>query len=171
MSEIMVRHVETTDAQALQQLYSQPALYRDTLHLPLQSIELWQRRLAEQPPGMHNLVACLDGQLVGQLAVELNQRVRRRHVATFGLGVDSRYQGQGIGSSLMQAMIDICDSWAAIERIELTVFTDNQAAIALYRKFGFEIEGTSRRYAMRDGVLVDAYHMARFRSAQANGDA
>lgn len=71
----------------------------------------------------------------------------------------------------MQAMIDICDSWAAIERIELTVFTDNQAAIALYRKFGFEIEGTSRRYAMRDGVLVDAYHMARFRSAQANGDA
>ncbi|CAI1134517.1 GNAT family N-acetyltransferase [Serratia ficaria] len=171
MSEIVVRHVETTDAQALQQLYSQPALYRDTLHLPLQSIELWQRRLAEQPPGMHNLVACLDGQLVGQLAVELNQRVRRRHVATFGLGVDSRYQGQGIGSSLMQAMIDICDSWAAIERIELTVFTDNQAAIALYRKFGFEIEGTSRRYAMRDGVLVDAYHMARFRSAQANGDA
>lgn len=95
MSEIVVRHVETTDAQALQQLYSQPALYRDTLHLPLQSIELWQRRLAEQPPGMHNLVACLDGQLVGQLAVELNQRVRRRHVATFGLGVDSRYQAKG----------------------------------------------------------------------------
>ncbi|MNJ79511.1 putative acetyltransferase YhhY [compost metagenome] len=66
----------------------------------------------------------------------------------------------------MKAMIDLCDKWADIERIELTVFTDNQAAIALYRKFGFEIEGTSRAYAVRDGVLVDSYHMARFRSEQ-----
>jgi len=166
MSEIVVRHVETTDAQALHQLYSQPAVYRDTLQLPLPSKELWQQRIADLKPGMHNLVACLDGQLVGQLTVELNQRVRRRHVATFGIGVDSRSQGKGVGSSLMKAMIDICDNWAAIERIELTVFTDNQPAIALYRKFGFEIEGTSRRYAMRDGVLVDAYHMARFRRPQ-----
>ncbi len=51
------------------------------------------------------------------------------------------------------------------------MFTDNPAAIALYRKFGFEIEGTSRAYAMRDGVLVDAYHMARLRSGQPHGDA
>ncbi|CAI1127766.1 putative acetyltransferase YhhY [Serratia entomophila] len=126
MSEIVVRHVETTDAQALHQLYSQPAVYRDTLQLPLPSKELWQQRIADLKPGMHNLVACLDGQLVGQLTVELNQRVRRRHVATFGIGVDSRSQGKGVGSSLMKAMIDICDNWAAIERIELTVFTDNQ---------------------------------------------
>ena len=69
----------------------------------------------------------------------LNQRVRRRHVATFGIGVDPRYHGKGVGSRLMQAMIDLCDNWAAIERIELTVFTDNPAAMALYRKFGFEI--------------------------------
>jgi putative acetyltransferase len=101
----------------------------------------------------------------------LNQRVRRRHVATFGIGVDPRYHGKGVGSRLMRAMIDLCDNWAAIERIELTVFTDNPAAIALYRKFGFEIEGTSRGYAMRDGVLVDAYHMARLRSGQPHGDA
>ena len=119
----------------------------------------------------HNPAAFIDGQLAGQLAVMLNQRVRRRHVATFGIGVDPRYHGKGVGSRLMQAMIDLCDNWAAIERIELTVFTDNPAAMALYRKFGFEIEGTSRAYAMRDGVLVDAYHMARLRSGQPHGDA
>ncbi|MBI3310492.1 MAG: GNAT family N-acetyltransferase [Serratia liquefaciens] len=166
MSEIVVRHVETADAQALHQLYSQPQAYRDTLHLPLPSVELWHKRLANPEPGNHNLVACIDGQIVGQMGVILNQRVRRRHVATFGIGVDARYHGKGVGSSLMKAMIDLCDNWAGIERIELTVFTDNQAAIALYRKFGFEIEGTSRAYAMRDGVLVDSYHMARFRSEQ-----
>ncbi|MDW5512862.1 GNAT family N-acetyltransferase [Serratia proteamaculans] len=166
MSEIVVRHVETADAQALHQLYSQPKAYRDTLHLPLPSIELWHKRLANLEPGTHNLVACIDGQIVGQLGLMLNQRVRRRHVASFGIGVDDRHQGKGVGSSLMKAMIDLCDNWAAIERIELTVFTDNQAAIGLYRKFSFEIEGTSRAYAIRDGELVDSHHMARFRSEQ-----
>jgi hypothetical protein len=37
----------------------------------------------------------------------------------------------------------------------------NAAAIALYEKFGFEMEGTHRRYAFRDGAYVDAYSMAR----------
>ncbi|VXD04611.1 putative acetyltransferase [Enterobacterales bacterium 8AC] len=165
MGEIVVRHAENKDAEALHQLFSHPVVYRDTLQLPLPSKELWQQRLADLKPGTHSLVACIDELVVGQMTVELIQRIRRRHVATFGLGVHADYQGKGIGSALMKAMIDICDNWGAIERIELTVFTDNQSAIALYRKFGFEIEGTSRRFAFRDGELVDAYHMARFRSA------
>jgi putative acetyltransferase len=33
--------------------------------------------------------------------------------------------------------------------------------VALYRKFGFDVEGTARRYALRDGALVDAFMMAR----------
>ncbi|MEX2943223.1 GNAT family N-acetyltransferase [Serratia fonticola] len=165
MSEIVVRHVESNDAEALHQLYSHPTVYRDTLHLPLSSKTLWQQRIADEQPGTYNLVACIDDRVVGQLFLGLNQRVRRRHVATIGIGVDAGYHGKGVGSALMQAMIDICDNWAAIERIELTVFTDNQGAIALYRKFGFEIEGTSRRFAMRDGELMDAYHMARFKTA------
>ncbi|ERK06443.1 putative acetyltransferase [Serratia fonticola AU-P3(3)] len=165
MSEIVVRHVESNDAEALHQLYSHPTVYRDTLQLPLPSKAMWQQRIANVQPGTYNMVACIDDRVVGQLFVELNQRVRRRHVATIGIGVDADYHGKGVGSALMKAMIDICDNWAGIERIELTVFTDNQGAIALYRKFGFEIEGTSRRFAMRDGEWVDAYHMARFKTA------
>jgi ribosomal protein S18 acetylase RimI-like enzyme len=39
----------------------------------------------------------------------------------------------------------------------------NEIGIALYEKFGFEIEGTHRRYAFRDGEYADAYSMARVR--------
>ncbi|MFC0227738.1 GNAT family N-acetyltransferase [Serratia aquatilis] len=155
MHEIVVRHVERKDAEALHQLFSHPAVYRDTLQLPLPSKEMWQQRVSEIKPGTYCLVACIDELVVGQLTVELNQRLRRRHVATFGIIVDACYHGKGVGSELMKAMIDICDNWAAIERIELTVFTDNQSAIALYRKFGFEIEGINRRFAVREGELVD----------------
>jgi L-phenylalanine/L-methionine N-acetyltransferase len=61
----------------------------------------------------------------------------------------------------MQALMEHADRWAGILRIELQVFADNHRAIALYRKFGFEIEGTHRAHALRDGVYVDTLTMAR----------
>jgi putative acetyltransferase len=47
--------------------------------------------------------------------------------------------------------------------LELTVYTDNPAALALYRKFGFEQEGLLKAFAYRAGDYVDAYTMARVR--------
>jgi putative acetyltransferase len=43
----------------------------------------------------------------------------------------------------------------------LHVYVDNAPAIALYEKFGFEIEGTHRRFAFRNGEYVNSYSMAR----------
>ncbi|MBN6335401.1 GNAT family N-acetyltransferase, partial [Escherichia coli] len=63
----------------------------------------------------------------------------------------------------MRTMIDMCDNWLRVERIELTVFADNAPAIAVYKKYGFEIEGTGRRCALRNGEYVDAYYMARMK--------
>lgn len=91
----------------------------------------------------------------------VEQSARRSHVATFGMGVDSNYQGRGVASALMAAMTDLCDNWLRIDRIELTVFVDNAPALSVYRKFGFEIEGTGKNFALRDGQYVDAYYMAR----------
>jgi len=70
-------------------------------------------------------------------------------------------QGQGVGSALMVALLDWADNWARLLRLELTVFTDNPAAIALYKKFGFQIEGTHRAYALRNGAFADVLAMAR----------
>jgi putative acetyltransferase len=90
-------------------------------------------------------------------------RPRRRHVGDMGMMVRDDWQGKGIGSALMAAMVDLADNWLNLVRIELTVYTDNAAAVGLYQKFGFAIEGTLRRYAFRDGEYVDAYTMARVR--------
>lgn len=53
-----------------------------------------------------------------------------------------------------------------LRRVELTVYTDNAPALALYRKFGFETEGEMRDYAVRDGRFVDVYSMARLRRSR-----
>jgi putative acetyltransferase len=63
----------------------------------------------------------------------------------------------------MEAAVELTERWMGITRLELEVYTDNAPAIALYKKFGFEVEGTLREYALRDGQYVDSYLMARVR--------
>lgn len=64
---------------------------------------------------------------------------------------------------MMAALLDAADNWLDLKRLELTVFADNAAAIALYEKLGFEREGVLRSYAFRDGAYVDVLAMARLR--------
>ncbi|MFO7683801.1 MAG: GNAT family N-acetyltransferase, partial [Chloroflexota bacterium] len=69
----------------------------------------------------------------------------------------------GIGSRLMEGILDITDNWLDLRRVELEVNTDNPAAIRLYQKFGFEIEGTHKFHAFGNGRWADSYFMARLR--------
>lgn len=68
-----------------------------------------------------------------------------------------------VGGRLLAAAIDLAENWLNITRLELTVFVDNAAAIALYEKHGFRIEGESPEFALRVGEYVAVYHMARLR--------
>lgn len=163
MSEIIIRHREPGDAAALQRIHAHPSVYADTLQLPYPSVTSWEEKTRQLPEGTYSLVACLDDVVVGNIVLEAFMRMRRRHCGTFGISVSHEYQNRGVGSKLMSAMLELADNWLDLTRLELTVFTDNPGAIALYRKFGFDIEGTSRRYALRHGQYVDVHHMARLR--------
>ncbi len=135
------------------------------LQLPYATEAAWTKRIEEMPvaPASAELfiVAERGGEVVGNAGVHPTPYVRRRHTAGIGMAVARHAQRQGVGMALMAAIIDWADNWAQLLRLELTVYTDNAAAIALYRKFGFEVEGTHRAYAIRDGVYVDALAMAR----------
>ena len=62
------------------------------------------------------------------------------------------------------AAVDLSDNWLNLLRLELSVYTDNEPAVRLYTKFGFETEGLLKKYAFRDGTYVDAYAMARIKA-------
>jgi putative acetyltransferase len=164
---IKVRRAEVRDAEALCATFSAPQAMAGTLQLPLPSVESWRKRIAEAAPEDYFLVAEVNGEVVGNAGLHAAGRTaRRKHAGTIGMSVRDDWQGKGIGSALMAVMIDICDNWLNYRRIELTVYTDNAAAIALYRKFGFEMEGTHREYAYRNGEYVDAHAMARVRDTK-----
>ena len=162
--EITVRHAEPEDYEAMHRIMSAPKVAMGTLQLPLQPAEAWRKRLAEPPDGLSLLVACVEGEVVGNLGLEtFPNRPRVRHAGSLGMAVRDDWQGKGVGTMLMRAALDLADNWLNLTRIELTVYVDNSSAVALYKRFGFEIEGTHRRYAFRNGEYVDAYSMARIR--------
>jgi putative acetyltransferase len=77
------------------------------------------------------------------------------------MGVHDGWQGKGVGTALMEAVINLTDKWLNLSRLELSVYIDNEAGVHLYQKYGFEIEGTLRCYAFRDGQFADVYQMGR----------
>ena len=164
MGRVSIRHAEPDDYKAIHRILSSPRATAGTLQLPLQSLEGVRKRFfSETLEGLYQLVACVDEEVVGHLGLETFTRPRRRHVGEIGMAVCDDWQGKGIGSALMEAALDLADNWLNLIRLELTVYTDNAAGIALYEKFGFVIEGTHRLFAFRNGEYVDAYSMARIK--------
>lgn len=144
-------------------LYNDPAITRQVLQMPFQSTEVWRKRLDPGNERHVQLVALHQGTVIGNIGLEQFSRIRRSHAGGLGMGVAQAWQGKGVGSTLLAAALDIADNWMNLQRVELSVYNDNEAAIGLYRKFGFETEGLFRDYAVRDGRLVDTLSMARLR--------
>jgi len=161
--EIAVRRAEPSDAEAIWKCYTAPLAVRNTLQMPYRSLDSVREQLTKCGEGDHILVAVIDDEVVGVIGLHTSSRPRVNHRGEIGMMVRDDWHGKGVGTAMMRAVIDLADKWLNLARIELTVFTDNQSAIALYRKFGFEIEGTHRKYAFRDGDFVDAYAMARIK--------
>lgn len=159
--DISIRHYELDDIPAIKTIYEQPSCYSGTLQLPYPSLRKSQQLHLNQGMNYHSLVAEVEGEIVGVIAMETHTNPRRSHVGVMAMAVSEAYQGKGIGSTLLEALIKLANNWLAIKRIELEVFTENDKAIELYKKHGFEIEGTAKGYAFRNGEYADAYRMAK----------
>jgi putative acetyltransferase len=152
------------DAEGLARLMGEPEVLAGTLQLPMPSVEMWRKRLEAQAGDLSHLsvVALAAGTVVGNAGLHpVSGSLRTRHVAALGICVSHRWWGRGIGAELMRRLLDWADNWAGLLRIELGVYADNERAIRMYRRFGFELEGTQRAFALRDGVYVDSLMMAR----------
>jgi putative acetyltransferase len=162
LSSFSIRAFEMDDWEDVAALFLAKTCQRETLQLPLQSRDDIHHRLKHPPPRLDRLVAVeeISQRVVGMIGIH-HYEGRRAHASSIGMFVHDDYQRQGVGSGLLQHAITLCEQWRQIKRIELTVFTDNEAAIGLYKKHGFVIEGTLKGYAYREGEFADTYSMAR----------
>ena len=106
-------------------------------------------------------IAEVDHQLIGYLIAIGGSAKRNRHSVYLVIGVLAQYRGLGVGTQLFEQL----EKWATeqnVHRLELTVVTRNEAGIRLYKKMGFDIEGTKRHSLYIDGNFVDEYYMSKF---------
>jgi ribosomal protein S18 acetylase RimI-like enzyme len=98
-----------------------------------------------------------DGGIVGALGM---QSTEAPGVLSLGMWVLPAHRGRGGGRMLMEGALAARPEH--VHKLELEVWPDNEAAIALYRTMGFEQEGLRRdHYRRRDGSLRSSLIMAR----------
>ncbi|HEX6719654.1 MAG TPA: GNAT family N-acetyltransferase [Pyrinomonadaceae bacterium] len=161
---LKLRRAEPDDASGIYEMFASPKVYPGTLQIPYPSKENWRKRLSENAENIHTLVAIIDDRIVGMVSVAtFPHKPRRRHAGEIAICIHEEWQGKGMGKILMRAIIDLADNWLNLTRLELEVYADNKPAIHLYERFGFEVEGTMRQHAFRDGQYVDSKVMGRLR--------
>lgn len=109
--------------------------------------------------GDPQFVAVDRGRVVGWCDIIRSRKQTHRHCGTLGMGLHPDYRRRGIGTRLIMRTIVEANK-IGIERVELTVYTTNLAAIALYRKAGFKAEGRHLKAALIDGKYISTMSMA-----------
>ena len=126
---------------------------------------VWQKRLetAFNRDGNITLYADSDGQLVGMMGAVWSNRIKSGHIADiYGVYVTASVRGKGVGSRLMQTLLDELGLISKIEVVRLGVTTTQSDAIALYKKFGFVQIGIAHREIKIGNDYYDEYLMEKF---------
>ncbi|SIO56165.1 putative acetyltransferase [Burkholderia sp. GAS332] len=161
---LTLRALRVADVEQFHAMLQLPVVVNGNPHVPFQTLASTREYLEKREAPEILIAATVGDTLVGE--AELTPfKGRRAHAASLGIGVHDEWHRHGIGTALMTELLDLADNWLGLRRLELEVFADNHAPLALYRKFGFEIEAHQRGAVLRRGVLIDCYFMARLREA------
>lgn len=101
--------------------------------------------------------------LVGNLTMTRYGDVKKsKHVRVLGMLVVDGYREMGIGTKLMEYALGWARAKKGVEKVTLGVFSNNQRALRLYEKFGFEVEGVRKKHYYIAGEPEDEIDMALF---------
>lgn len=134
---------------------------RDTWSMEVASQKI---ETATREPGHLWLVASLgpkpgDG-VVGGIHFRNGERDRIAHHGTFGIGNLAAWRGRGVGTVLIESLLDWAAAHDTIEKVCLGCFATNVKARKLYRRLGFKTESRSRRFfKLGPGKYVDDIQM------------
>ena len=102
-----------------------------------------------------------DGSLVGVAGFFIFSMRKMQHRGSlFSMYLKKQYRGQHIAGELVNSVIDYAKS--RVQQLHCTVVTTNNAAIALYKKHGFEIYGREPRSLKVDDHYYDEHLMVQF---------
>ena len=133
-AKAMIAHVNAVGAEGIH-------IMTERLNIRLRE----QREKLRRAPGRSHLyiVAVRDQELLGTADISRGRHRKDRHVAELGIALRKDSRGVGLGTAMMESMLD----WArsiGIRKVCLGVFSTNRPALRMYRKLGFVQEGRLR---------------------------
>lgn len=129
------------------------------------TVEKQQERIEKSLADDNKLLVIseIGGQIISMSDVEAGHRKRNRHVGQLGISILPEYRGLGLGTAMMETMIEWTQKHPTIEKLALGVWAQNEPAIGLYRKMGFIEEGhRPKEVKYADGSYDDMVCMYRF---------
>lgn len=165
---VVIRSADALDARQILELSKMivaediyQLLTLDELELTVTSEENWIISHRDHPSRLI-IVAEINDDVVGLLDFCNGNRNRTAHTGEFGMSMAKAYRGLGIGTEMIKALLEWAKDSDEIEKINLTVHSNNEPARALYEKMGFKIEGIKEKeIKYQDGHYVDAVLMSR----------
>ncbi len=155
--ELLIREAEPKDAAELVAFLNCVSLETDFTSLDGDGILL----TSEEMEIFLNKQASSDNQIT--LLAFLNDKIAGIvNITADQLVIGKRYWNNGLGSLLLEEAIEWAQASGILRRLQLTVQTRNQAAVHLYQKHGFVIEGRQERGAyIEEGKFIDVYLMGK----------
>lgn len=145
--ELVIEEAQASDAGELLEFFKQVARESDLTSLEPGGLGLSPDQLTDYLESSANhpsrlfLLARLDQQVIGLLNLSTDANSRLSHVGEVFVAVGQAYWGHGIGTMLFELLLDWLAETPSLRRLSLNVQERNQAARALYEKFGFSYEG------------------------------
>ena len=166
--ELLIREAEAEDAAELVTFLNCVSLETDFTSLDGDGILLTSEEMAiflnkqASSDNQITLLAFLNDKIAGIVNITADQRKRVRHIGDLFIVIGKRYWNNGLGSLLLEEAIEWAQASGILRRLQLTVQTRNQAAVHLYQKHGFVIEGRQERGAyIEEGKFIDVYLMGK----------
>ncbi|GAA4110279.1 GNAT family N-acetyltransferase [Aquimarina addita] len=107
------------------------------------------------------LVAVSEDTMIGNIDLTGSRRKKTAHTAMIGMGIHTEWQNQGIGTLLLQNVLDWAKENEILKTIWLEVYNTNSLGIALYQKMGFESQGLIPDFFFENNSYIDKIIMSR----------
>ena len=166
--ELLIREAESKDAAELVDFLNRVSLETDFtsldgdgILLTSEEMEIFLNKQASSDNQI-TLLAFLNGKIAGIVNITADQRKRVRHIGDLFIVIGQKYWNNGLGSLLLEEVVEWAQASGILRRLQLTVQTRNQGAVHLYQQHGFVIEGRQERGAyIEEGDFIDVYLMGR----------
>lgn len=162
LDSFIIRNAHINDFVDISKIRKMPGVIEYILALDNESPEKIKNKI-KNIQDMNELwkVVEINGTVIA--AAILNKlKGKRSHCANISIIVNPTFHSMGIGSALMDKLLEYCNDTFKVKKVELSVFNNNKKAIRLYKKYGFSIEGIKRQFVLINGKFEDEIFMAKF---------